>query len=396
MSETESSQASMLHLYRSPLVNESRIERACQLARRIFPDLQQRVVGIQNGTLPSQECKGPGIVFQRVAPPPRGGWQRGPFRTRIWDRSVADTFQGWNLAAISAHSWGVLPLAARLARGAGAALLYEPHELESHTAHTPGWLRWLARWTENRLIKRCDAVVVVSDSIADWYAKTYDIPRPVVVRNMPALPVGGVPPADRRLWRDRFEIPEDHIIFIYQGGLFPGRRIEQLILVFARAKPDRHVVFMGYGELEELVRAAAQRHPNIHFAPAVKPDEVLRHTAGADVGLVGVEKVCLSYYYSLPNKLFEYLMAGIPALMPAYPEMVRVAGTSACGWTVGERHEDWLAVVNGLDADAVTAAKRRARAAVAANSWEMEQKKLLAVYLSLPGFGSLSQQEFPV
>jgi glycosyltransferase involved in cell wall biosynthesis len=277
-----------------------------------------------------------------------------------------------------AHSLAALPVAVACKRRAGARLVYDAHELETERNGVRGIRQKLDRWAERRLIRHCDAVVVVSDSIADWYAQKYGIARPVVVRNVPEVPAAGLPAADPALWRKQFNIPADHMVFIYQGGLFPGRRIEQLIRVFAQAKPDRHVVFMGYGELEGVVQAATAKHANIHFAPAVAPADVLRHTAGADVGLVGVANVCLSYYYSLPNKLFEFLLAGVPAMMPAFPEMVRTAEATGCGWTVGEEDGDWLAFVNALDWAAINTAKARTRAAAGTFTWSQEADKFLA------------------
>jgi len=278
-----------------------------------------------------------------------------------------------------AHSLAALPVAVACKRATGARLIYDAHELETERNGLRGLRQKLDRWAERRLIRQCDAVICVSDSIADWYARAYAIPRPAVVRNVPDVPAGGLPAADPRLWRERFGIPEDHLIFIYQSGLFPGRRIEQLIRVFAVVKPGRHLVFMGYGELEELVRAAAKQYPNIHFSPAVKPDEVLRHTAGADVGLVGVANVCLSYYYSLPNKLFEFLLAGIPSLMPAYPEMQRVVESTGAGWVVAEDDASWLAAINRLDRVELKLAEIRMQASTGAYSWENEERQLLNI-----------------
>jgi glycosyltransferase involved in cell wall biosynthesis len=156
-----------------------------------------------------------------------------------------------------------------------------------------------------------------------------------------------------------------------------------LLRVFAQARPDRHIVFMGYGQMQAEVEQAAASHGNIHYAPAVKPEEVLRHTAGADVGLVGVENVCLSYYYSLPNKLFEFLLAGIPALLPNYPEMVRLTEGSGAGWVVGEQDADWLTAINVLTAGQVQAGKQAARRTATTLSWQTEADKLSAVYRRL-------------
>lgn len=292
-----------------------------------------------------------------------------------WRRSLLALAHEIKPAVVVAHSFGPLAAAISVKKHTGARLLYDAHELETERNGLSGLTQVVDKLLERRLIRHCDAVTVVCDSIADWYARAYGMPRPVVVRNVPELKAAR-PAANPRLWRERFNIPDDHFVFIYQGGLFRGRRIEQLLRVFEQAKPDRHIVFMGYGGIQVEVENAAKQHHNIHYAPAVKPDEVLRHTAGADVGLVGVANVCLSYYYSLPNKLFEFLLAGVPALMPAYPEMVCATQGSGCGWVVGEKDEDWLEAINALTAEQVVAGKQAAQAAGAGLSWRNEAAKL--------------------
>lgn len=272
---------------------------------------------------------------------------------------------------VVAHSLGPLAACVSVKRRLGARLLYDAHELETERNGLGGVAKILDKWVERRLIRHCDAVTVVCDSIADWYERRYHRGRPVVVRNVPEVK-GGRPDPNPHLWRGRFGIPADHLIFIYQGGLFRGRRIEQLLRVFAQAKPNRHIVFMGYGEMRMEVENAAIQFPNIHYLPAVKPDEVLRHTAGADVGLVGVENICLSYYYSLPNKLFEFLLAGLPSLMPNFPEMVRLTAGSGCGWVVTEDDAAWLEAVNALTPEQIAAGKAAARKAGAELSWQRE------------------------
>lgn len=369
-----------VHLYPSTLQNESRIERICRAIVRLSAFASVEMIGVQQDDLPGTEVK-ERVVVRRL---PRRHWGgprtfRKVVQTLDWSRRVLSMLRHEQVRCVNSHSLAMLPLGVTLKFLHRARLVYDTHELETEVSSARGARRWLYKLMEWVFIRWADDVFVVSDSIADWYARTYGITRPVVVRNVPEMK-GGSPSPDPRLWRVRFGIPAEHLVFIYQGALFPGRRIEQLLRVFTQVQPDRHVVFMGYGGLEELVRTTAARHSNIHYAPAVPPAEVLRHTAGADVGLVGVENVCLSYYYSLPNKLIEYLLAGLPALMPDYPEMRKVVEATGCGWTVGESDSDWIAAVNRLDWATATAAQARARSGAGSFSWHAEEEKLRNAY----------------
>jgi glycosyltransferase involved in cell wall biosynthesis len=116
----------------------------------------------------------------------------------------------------------------------------------------------------------------------------------------------------------------------------------------------------------------------VHFQPAVPPGEVLRHTQGADVGIHGGENVCLSYYYSLPNKVFEYVLAGVPVLGNDWPEIRRLVVGEGCGWVVEEGA--WQAAIDGLTQEAVAAARVRTVAAAGRYSWAQEEAVLLETY----------------
>jgi glycosyltransferase involved in cell wall biosynthesis len=285
-----------------------------------------------------------------------------------------------NPRLIHCHGVSPLPAGVRLGRLIGVPVVYDAHELETERNGLKRPVKTVDKWIERRLIRQANAVLAVTDSIADWYAGEYGIERPTVVRNVPVRPEGP-PPGKSHILRATFGIPEGDLIFLYAGGLFQGRRVDQFLRVFSQGPEDRHVVFMGYGELEGRVRSVASMRPNVHFLPAVPPAEVLRHTAGADVGLVGVENVCLSYYYSLPNKLFEYLLAGVPAVGSGWPEVRRVIEADGCGWVVGEREEDWLRFVRGVSREEIHAKREGALRARMRYSWQEEEALLLQAYM---------------
>lgn len=321
-----------------------------------------------------------GILIRRIrlrthALPRRMPWQF--IKAFEWRRSVARYARSITPGLIIAHSLPSLAVGVACRRSCRAPLIYDAHELETERNGAGRGQRWVSRQLERRWLTKCDGAIVVNDSIAEWYRDTYRIPRPTVVRNIPDWTEV---PADSRgadHWRQRFSIPPDHLIFIYQGGLFSGRRIRQFLRVFAGVGPDRHVVFMGYGELEAAIRAAAARHRNIHLAPSVAPGEVMRHSAAADVGLVGGENVCLSYFYGLPNKLFEYLFAGLPCLIPAYPEMARIGRETGACWEVGESDGDWTGAVQGMTRERIEAGRRAARRARDLYSWAKERERFI-------------------
>jgi glycosyltransferase involved in cell wall biosynthesis len=282
------------------------------------------------------------------------------------------------------HSVNTLPIGVALMKRFNAPLIYDAHELETDCGQN-GRQRVIDKMIERLCIRRASGVLVVSESISDWYALKYGIGPPVVVRNIP-MDSPYISSPGQNYWRELFRLPPNALIFIYQGSFARGRRIEQLIRVFSRSSPNRHLIFMGFGALLGEIQHAASLYKNIHYAPAVTSDKILERTAAADVGINGVENICKSYYLSLPNKVFEYLLAGLPVLSGDLPEVKRIVDAGNCGWIV-EREDDsaWVNAVNSLTADEIARRKCAAMLFARSLSWESEAKKMLTLYRSALG-----------
>ncbi len=164
-------------------------------------------------------------------------------------------------------------------------------------------------------------MIVVGDAIADHYKKMYpSMERPFVVLNTPSYKEI----TKKDLFRENFNIKKEQIIFLYQGALSQGRGIEIILDTFKNRKDKNSViVFMGYGALQDEIINITKVYKNIFFQPAVPHNMILDYTSSADVGISGLVDLssCLSYYYSLPNKIFEYLMAELPIIVPNAIEM---------------------------------------------------------------------------
>lgn len=368
----------------STLKNESRIARQVDslLTSGLF-----KQVAIAGRLLPGQskvEVVSPCTKFYRL-PMLRGSTYPSlePIRTWFAGSRLVKLAEQLKAVVIQSNDLITLRLCARVKSKLNIPFVYAPHELETEQNGLAGEQKQKDKIWERKTIHSADAIVVVCDSIADWYEQEYGVTRPIVVRNIPELGNAFKNGRNQQLFRNRFPIQKDHLIFLYQGGLFSGRRIEQFIRVFSKTSLDRHIVFMGYGAMESTVRKAVDNHPNIHFMPAVPPEDLLQYTASADVGLVGMENVCLSYFYSLPNKIFEFISAGIPFLFPGYPEMIKLAKESNCGWVVGETDDEWLEAINNLNLTQVQTGSLAALRAADSLSWRSESHKFVSLYAGL-------------
>lgn len=263
----------------------------------------------------------------------------------------------------------------------GVKIVYDAHEYETEINGVNGIEKKIKIWLERILIKFADKVVSVSDSIANEYHRLYNIPKPALVLNCP--PYDEV--AKQDLFRKELGIRQDQCIFLYQGGLSVGRGIEILLEAFVSLESDKMViVFMGYGSLQKNVQKYADEFSNIFFREAVSPQVLLSYTASADYGILFYEDTCLNHRFCSPNKMFEYLMAGIPVLISNLFEMRRLVEVHSLG-IVAEKNsaQGFLdAVYQSLEQDnkKIVANVHRARKIF---NWEMQEKVLLDVYNEL-------------
>ena len=185
--------------------------------------------------------------------------------------------------------------------------------------------------------------------------------------------------------RQNLGLKAEDFVAIYQGALTINRGIETLLAMAPELNGSRiHLVFMGYGMLEPQVMEVVKSNPNVHFQPAVPYEKVLDYTGDADVGLVSVKPVCLSYLYCLPNKLFESIQAGIPVLVNDLPDCVALIEQFGIGArVVNDTPEGWYEALAEAESKS-PAWKVQAidgmREAQAALNWENESHGLTAIY----------------
>lgn len=372
-----------LHVYPSPLTHESRMLRLTDAIAGlgIFDDIH--MVGVAQGQLPLDErvdSRRKNVRLQRRMAAGNNGLLAKIVKSAEWSLRVFLRYRGETIGCVNAHSLAVLPLCVALAAATGAKLVYDTHELETETSGFKGVRQRLGKFVERLFIGRADHIFVVSGSIGDWYSKEYGVDKPTTVRNIPqflSAPAESVPGEMSEL-----PIPENTIRFIYQGGFIKGRGIERLIEIFA-ASPDKHLILMGSGPLVEFVRAASNEHSNIHLLPPVAPDRVLGYTKGADVGICLTDNSCLSHYFSLPNKVFEYLHAGLPVIVNPLYEQQKLVSSYKCGWVAGEDNSEVTELLDSIDVVSLQEARIGVEQARSDLSWERERAAVERAYREL-------------
>ncbi len=293
-----------------------------------------------------------------------------------------------------AHDLNTLAPAYLVSRTSGSALVYDSHELsvEMGTTSPPARIaKPYFRVYERFFIQRTDAVITVNDSIARTLASWHGIAPPCVIMNCPPLYTA------RRgldLLRRDLGLEPGIRIALYHGNFFADRGLEELVVAAGDLPDDVVTVFMGDGSLEEeLKRLVADEGltDKVLFRPRVPPTEVLPYVVSADVGVVLFRPVEINNQFASPNKMFDYLMAGVPVVASDLPELSRIVNTYGVGTLVNEADPADVArgITEVLDSPHYDEMRKRARAvALERYNWEKQSQGLLAIYRALTGAGA--------
>jgi glycosyltransferase involved in cell wall biosynthesis len=301
-----------------------------------------------------------------------------------WMIKIIVRFKKENITVIHCHDLPALPVGVFFNKFKKSKLIYDAHELETETIYLEGIKKKMAKFLEKRLIPFIDGLIVVSGSIAEWYKNQYAVHNVYKIRNIPYRQPHSHSGKSNML-KEKFNIEEESILFICQGVLKANRGIEMLLDSFSRTGKTKHIVFMGYGACEELIMKYQGEYSNIHFQPVVNQDEILQYSRNADAGISLIENTCLSYYYSLPNKVYEYILSELPIIVSDFPDMGNIVDEYNCGWKVNPVKDDIYHLINSITKDDILSKKKNVQKYKdVIVGWEKEESKLKQLYHSLP------------
>lgn len=297
-----------------------------------------------------------------------------------------------NPEIVHSHDLNTLPLGYRTAKRYKAKLIYDSHELYIHRNKpykTPDWYKKIQFRIEQRLIKKCDAVITVSESIVNYLEQSYGINKPYLIMNAP-FKQRRVAISQKNNLKTLLNISSDNHLLIYSGGISFNRGLDKLIQALALI-PSAHMVFLGGGteEYKNYLSAIANEskvEDRFYFYGPVGSHEVTSYLQSGDLGIAPIENVCLSYYYCAPNKIFEYIQGGIPVVSSNFPDMEKVVLGNNIGDVFDPISSDNIAVViNSLLSNPTKLANFKENVIKLTDTykWENEEKKLLALYSQL-------------
>jgi len=218
-------------------------------------------------------------------------------------------------------------------------LVFDAHEIFPELpelAHRPR-IKRIWKKIEDWILPHLKHSYTVCQSISDYYNQKYNI-NMKVVRNVPyyAKYVG-----------DKMLDYSGKKIILYQGALNFGRGLEWAIDAMPLVN-NAVLVIIGNGtifnELKERVNNL-NLNDKVIFLGRISGSELYKYTPSADLGLCLLKNRGLNYYYSLPNRIFDYLHAGVPVLATDFPEIANIVNNYKTGILIKRYNPEYLAGV---------------------------------------------------
>ena len=240
---------------------------------------------------------------------------------------------------IIAHDLPTLKPALKIKNKIGAPLLYDSLEIYTETINqffpkVSGpkkiismflirFMRYFGARSEGKMMLSCEKITTVNNSLATYFSKKYRVDHIEVIMNCPRTK-NCIP--ENVDFRNLYGFKKKDILFIYQGVLNEGRGLNLLIKAFSKISKshnDIKLIILGDGVLKSKLNEQVNEfglNETVVFHDSVVYDRLLEYTVAADFGVNLLEACNLSKKYASPNKLFEYMQAGLPVLCSYSPE----------------------------------------------------------------------------
>ncbi|HWA23861.1 MAG TPA: glycosyltransferase [Caulobacterales bacterium] len=280
-----------------------------------------------------------------------------------------------------ANDWLMLPIAAAGVARFGGAYVYDSHEFA--TEEYAQRLEWrlfqqpLVRTIERRYIAAAAVVTSVSSGITEALARTYNLKAPTAtLRNLP------------RYQELAFRVCGSPIRVLYHGVVAEGRGLEETIDALQACREEFHLTIRGPGPATfiEALGSRARRlglEGRVTIEPPIPTTQLIAAAAAYDVGMMALPGHSAHNAFALPNKVFEYLMAGLAICVSDLPAMAAVVAETGAGVLIAEVAPDAIArAINGLDRDRINAMKIKALVAARHLHFDADAEPVAKLYES--------------
>lgn len=277
------------------------------------------------------------------------------------------------------HDYFTAPVGYSIARQHGAKFSIDCHEYSlGQYMQDPDWVKWRRPYVaalQDRYMAKADAVTTVCDGIADLLNKEYALRRKVtVIRSTPSFS------------EQAFRPITETITVLYHGEIYASRGLHLAVQSMRLWRPEFHLVLRGYSDptyVQQLIQIARDNGVlhRLTIEGPVPFNQIVSAANSADIGYFVHEDNSPQRRFTLPNKFFEYVMAGLALCVSDLPEMANLVDRYKFGLVVSNYDEQSIAdVINSFNKENINEMKRLSLQAAKELNWQVEQEKILALY----------------
>ncbi|MBL0342389.1 MAG: glycosyltransferase [Bacteroidetes bacterium] len=287
-----------------------------------------------------------------------------------------------NAKALFSNDLDTLPANFIVSKLRGLILVYDSHEYYTgvpELEQRPG-VRKVWETIEGWIFPSLNQIITVNESIAGLYEKKYN-KKLIVIRNVPSKYNKNGESIDKIALRLKIGLPTDKKILILQGaGINVERGAEEAVEAMQYLNNVQLVILGGGDVMHNLKIRTTQLHleEKIIFKPRMPYEEMMQYTAACDIGLTLDKDTNLNYRFSLPNKVFDYIQAGIPILASRLPEVEKIIGGYQVGLFIENHNPHHIAekIKEMLNSEEnLVRWQKNLQSASLELAWEVEQKK---------------------
>jgi glycosyltransferase involved in cell wall biosynthesis len=264
-------------------------------------------------------------------------------------------------------------------------LVYDSHEYFTGVPEIQNrrFVKWVWKSIERFIFPRLKNIMTVSESISKQYLSEYSI-EPLVIRNC-----SGKSEDATTFSRKELGISDDHLLLIFQGkGINIDRGGEELIDA-VHITENVSLLVIGSGDVLDVLVSKASKlglEGRVIFIPTQPWEILMKYTRSADIGLSLDKNSNLNYNFSLPNKLFDYMSAGIPVIATDLQEIAKIVKEYNSGILISKPDPEEIskAIIKFRDDPAfLSELKRNSSRASEYLNWEIESRKVEELYKSI-------------
>jgi glycosyltransferase involved in cell wall biosynthesis len=294
-----------------------------------------------------------------------------------YEDELADSIEQLMPDVVHAHNIHTLSAAIEVKRRSGARVLYDNRDLYWDADYVSEDTRTRMREVEQQLIGRVDGVITVCGPRADILESLYQVRRPAVIYNGPVDVMQSAGPV------------HEPVRLLFQGAFSHSRNLEALIEAMSSLRGAARLTLQGFHADEQRLHALSKSldlESSVDFVPPVEPLEVVKSAAAHDVGIICHKGDSLNLRSTVPNKLMDYLGAGLALAVSDLPGHRSVLeGTGAAIFidpsSAASMTESLQLLVSNTEQ--IRAMKLAALETAMAYRWSVQGEKLVEVYRSI-------------